>query len=132
MWPDPELRFSPFAECGKTTWTVGYIDVSNGEVVASVVLPAELIDRSIIKNISVEISLSGAGEITCAASGVASDVCSTKKTISLDELVDILLERRNLRMEETKESELKTLLERLRKSARAVRRAIAVVKSAAN
>lgn len=130
MWPDHKMGLSPFAECGKTTSTVGYRDVSNGTVVASIELPAELIERTVIANVSIEISLSGAGEITSAASGTASDFCSMKRTISLDELVYMLLERPNLHMEETTESELRMLLRKLQKSISAVQRAIAIMKPA--
>ena len=99
---------------------------------ASIELPAELIERTVIANVSIEISLSGAGEITSAASGMASDFCSTNRTISLDELVDMLLERNNLHMEGTTESELRMLLGRLQKSVCAVQRAIAIMKLAAS
>ncbi|OKO87640.1 hypothetical protein AC629_13325 [Bradyrhizobium sp. NAS80.1] len=99
-------------------------------VVASVDLPAELIERTVIDNVSIEISLSAAGEITSTASGMASNFCSTNRTISLDHLVDMLLERDNLHMEETTEIELGILLERLQKSISAVQRAIAIINPA--
>lgn len=93
----------------------------------SVELPVELIERTVLANVSIEISLSGTGEISSAASGVASNLCSANRTIWLDELVDVLLDRTNIHMEETTESELKILLERLQKSIRAVQRAIAIM-----
>lgn len=130
MWPDHRLHLSPFAECGTTTSTVGYRDVASGMVLASLELPAELIERTVIANVSIEISLSVHGEITSAASGIASNFCSANRTISLDGLVDMLLEHSNLHMEEVTEIELGILLERLQKSIHAVKRAIAIMKPA--
>ncbi|WP_143109008.1 hypothetical protein [Bradyrhizobium sp. Rc3b] len=93
----------------------------------SIEFPAELIERTVLANLSIEVSLSGAGEITSTASGVASNLCSANRTISLDELVDMLLDRKNIYMEETTESDLKILLERLQKSIRSVQHAIAMM-----
>lgn len=131
MWPDQTLALSPFAEVRKSTLTVGYRDVSTGIVVVSVELPVELIERTIMETVSVEISLSSAGEISSTASGISSDCSSPNGTISLDQLVHALLRRNNLHMEEAKESELRLLLERLQKSVRAVERAIATIEPAA-
>ncbi|QOZ44766.1 hypothetical protein XH89_15750 [Bradyrhizobium sp. CCBAU 53340] len=131
MWRDETLALRPFAEVGKSTSTVGYRDVSSGTVVVSIELPVELIERSIMESVSVEISLSSTGEICSIASGTTSDCSPSKSTISLDELVDALLRRNNLHMEEAKEGELKLLLERLQKSVWAVERAIATIEPAA-
>lgn len=129
MWPDHKLHLSPFVECAKTSWRLGYRDVSSGMIVASVELPVELIERTTLSNISIEVNLSGTGEISSAASGVTSNLCSANRTISLDELVDRLLDRKNIHMEETTQSELKILLEKLQKSIQAVQRAIAGMNS---
>lgn len=131
MWPDQTLALSPFAKVGKSTSTVGYRDVSSGMVVVSVELPVELIERTIMESISVEINLSSTGEISSTASGMTCNCSSSISTISLDELVDALLQRNNLHMEEAKEGELRLLLERLQKSVRAVERAIATIEPAA-
>ena len=124
MSPADKLRLSPFANCGETTSIFGYRDDSSGTVVASVELPTELIERSIFANISIGITLSGSGEVTSAASNIVSGSCSYTKTISLSDLVDMLLDRENIRLEETTESELRILLERLQQSIRAVQRVI--------
>jgi hypothetical protein len=47
----------------------------------------------------------------------------------LSELVDALLDRENIRLEETAESKLAILLERLQQSVHAVQRAIGVLYS---
>lgn len=132
MSQDDTLRFTPFAKCGEITSIVGYRDDSSGIVVASVELPTELIERSILANVSIEITLSGSGEVTSAASNIASGSSSSTKTISLDDLVDMLLDRENINMEETTESELRILLKTLQKSVRAVQRAIVTLNPAAS
>jgi hypothetical protein len=129
---DYKLHLSPFVQCGQTTSTVGYRDVSSGMLVASLELPAELIERTVLANVSVDIALSSAGEIKSAASGAASTFSHASKTVSLDALVDVLLERNNVYMEEITEGELRILLERLERSVRAVERAIAVLKHVAS
>jgi hypothetical protein len=132
MSPADKLRLSPFANCGETTSIFGYRDDFSGTVVASVELPTELIERSIFANISIGITLSGSGEVTSAASNIVSGSCSYTKTISLSDLVDMLLDRENIRLEETTESELKILLERLQQSIRAVQRVIGKPNSTAS
>ena len=131
MSQDDKLHFTPFAKCGEITSIVGYRDDSNGIVVASVELPTELIERSILANVSIEITLSGSGEITSAASSIASGCSSPTKTSSLDHLVNMLLDHDNIHMEETTESELRILLEALQKAVRAVQRAIVTLNPAA-
>ena len=127
---DHKLRLSPFAEWGRPTSTVGYRDVLSRIVVASVALPTDLIERTVLANVAIEIILSGGGEIRSAASGAASGCASATKTVSLDDLVDKLLDRNNIHLEEATESELRMLLERLERSIRAVQRAIAILNSA--
>lgn len=127
-----KVQLTPFAKCGEISSIVGYRDDSSGIVVASVELPTELIERSILANVSIEITLSGSGEVTCAASNIASRSSSSTKSISLDALVDMLLDRENIHMEETTESELRILLETLQKSIRAIKRAIATLNPAAS
>ena len=131
MSPADKLRLSPFANCGETTSVLGYRDDSSGTIVASVELPTEMIERTIFANISIGITLSGSGEVTSAASNVVSGSCSSTKTISLSDLVDMLLDHENIRLEETTESELAILLERLQRSIRAVQRVIGTLKSTA-
>jgi hypothetical protein len=121
---DDKLRLSPFAKCGETTSILGYRDDSSGKVMASVELPTDTIERSILAKISIEITLSGSGEVTSAASNVASGSSSSIKTISLSDLVDMLLDRENIHREEITESELRILLETLQKSIGAVQRVI--------
>jgi hypothetical protein len=50
----------------------------------------------------------------------------------LSDLVDMLLDRENIRLEETTESELTILLERLQQSIRAVQRVISTLNSTAS
>jgi len=133
MSPDPvELRFRPFAELDRATSNVGYRDASTGQVVASIEVPVELIERTVLANVSVEIALSADGEIASAAHGRASDCSSLKKIVSVDDLVEAFLADSNLHMEETTEKELRTLLERLKKSVRAVQRTITLLERATN
>ena len=100
-------------------------------VVVSVEPPVELIERTIMESVSIEISLSSAGEISSTATGTTFNYGSSNSPIPLDELVDALLLRNNLHMEEAKEGELRLLLERLQKSVCAVERAIATIEPAA-
>lgn len=129
---DDKLRLTPFAKRGEATSIVGYRDDSSGIVVASVELPTELIERSILANVSIEITLSGSGEVTSTASNTAYGSSSSIKTVLLDDLVDMLLDRENIHLEETTESELRIFLETLHKSIRAVERAIATLNPAAS
>jgi hypothetical protein len=80
----------------------------------------------------VEIALSADGEIASAVHGKASACYCPKKIVFLDDLVEAFLADSNLHMEETTEKELRTLLERLQKSVRAVQRTIALLKRATN
>ncbi|WP_338834548.1 hypothetical protein [Bradyrhizobium septentrionale] len=129
--PDDKLRLTPFVKCGETTSMVGYRDDSSGMVVASVELPTELIERSILANVSTKITLSGSGDVTSATSNLASGSFSIE-TISLNQLIHVLLDRENIHMEETTESELGILLETLQESICAVQRAIATLSRAAS
>ncbi|WP_440639443.1 hypothetical protein ACSHT2_34050 [Bradyrhizobium sp. PUT101] len=126
-----EHYLSPFVQLEKATLTAGYRDASSGISMASIELPAELIEAVVLSNISIEIALSGAGEISSTASGTMTD-SSAATSISLDKLVEVLLEQNNIRQEETTESELRTLLGKLEKSVRAVQQAIELLKTAAN
>lgn len=128
MPPDAQIRLDPFMECGRATTTVGYRDVVSGMLIASIGVPAELVERTVMANVSVEIGLSGAGEIRSTACGATTAYCSASKTIALDELVEALLAGNNVHMEEVAEEELELLLSRLKKSVRAVEQAIAVLK----
>src|SRR5262245_22619061 len=65
-----ESHLSPFVECGRATSSIGYRDASTGQVVASVEIPSETIERAVLANISAEIALSGAGEIASAGPAV--------------------------------------------------------------
>src|SRR5437870_8359717 len=99
MSQDDKVRLTPFTKCGEISSIVGYRDDSSGIVVASVELPTELIERNILANVSIEITLSGSGEVTSVASNIASSCSSSTKSISLDALVDVLLDRENIHME---------------------------------
>ncbi len=130
MSQDPkELRVSPFAEYGQSTSNIGYRDMLTGQVVASVAIPSELVERAVLANVLVEITLSGDGEIASTANGVASACSPARKIISVDGLVETFLDGNNLRMEETTERELGELLDRLQKSVQAVQRAISLAKA---
>ena len=132
MSPDPvELRLSPFAELDRTTSNVGYRDASTGQVVASIEIPSEFIERAVLARVSLEIALSASGEVASAAHGPDSACSSLKKIVSLDDLVEAFLADNNLHMEEATERELRTLLERLQKSVQAVQRTIALLERAA-
>ncbi|MGF6431208.1 hypothetical protein [Bradyrhizobium elkanii] len=126
-----ELRLSPFVKCGREISNVGYLDVSTGRVVASLEVPLELIERAVLANLSLEIALVGDGRIASSVAGGA--VCSSAvKTISIDHLIQRFLTSESLRLEETTQAELRTLLKRLQDSARAVQRAIALFEHSAN
>jgi hypothetical protein len=131
MSPSPvELGLSPFAECGRTISTIGYRNRLTGQVVASVEIPSELIESTVLAKISVEVVLSGDGQIASTANSAASACPSARKTISVDKLVEAFLDNHNLHMEEATERELRALLERLQKSVHAVQRSIAVLQRA--
>jgi hypothetical protein len=123
-----ELRLNPFAECGRTTSNIGYRDVLTGQVVASVEIPIELIERTVLAEVSVEIALSSKGHIAAAASGGASVCSSAMKTVSIDNLVEAFLDSDNLQKEEATERELSELLQRLQKSVQAVQHALALLR----
>lgn len=127
-----KLRLSPFVKCGREISNVGYVDVSTGRVVASLEVPLELIERAVLANASVEIALAGDGRIASSVAGGATVCSSAVKTISIDQLIQGFLTSSNLRMEETTQAELRTLLKRLQDSARAVQHAIASFERSAN
>ena len=130
MSHDPnELRLSPFAECGRTTSNIGYRDVLTGQVAASIEIPSELIERAVMANVSVEITLSGDGEIASTANGAASTCSPARKVILVDKLVEMFLDVDNLHREEATERELRALLDRLQKSVQAVQRRISLVQA---
>ena len=123
MSPDPvEPRLGPFVESGQRITNVGYRDVLTGQVVSSVEIPSELIERAVLDSVSVEIAFSSDGQIASAAT--ASGSTSAKKMIHVDELVEAFLTSSNLHLEETTIFDLRRLLERLEKSVRAVQRSI--------
>jgi hypothetical protein len=129
MSPSPiEIGLSPFAESGRTTSTVGYRDRLTGQVVASVEIPSELIESTVLAKISVEVVLSGDGQIASTANSAACP--SARKTISVDKLVEVFLDNHNLHLEEATERELRALLERLQKSVHAVQHSIARLRRA--
>jgi hypothetical protein len=133
MSPDPvELRLCPFAECDRATSSVGYRDVSTGQVVTSVEVPVELLERTVTANLSTEIFLSADGEIVFATHGRAYAFPSLRKTVFVDDLVEAFLADSNLQMEETTERELRALLERLQKSVEAVQCKITIRDEATN
>ncbi|MCP1913812.1 hypothetical protein J2R96_006292 [Bradyrhizobium elkanii] len=127
-----ELSLSPFVKCGREISNVGYLDVSTGRVVASLEVPLGLIERAVLANVSVEIALAGDGRIASSVAGEASVCSSVVKTVSIDDLIQEFLAGGNLRLEETTQAELRTLLNRLQDSARAVQRAIASFERSAN
>lgn len=126
MLPEQALHLSPFVECGLSSWTFGYRDLSRDIVVASVEVPSELIEQAVFANVSVEIELLGDGEVVSVANGAVSAWSCAKKIVPVDALVESFLSKSNLHMEEVTEIELKGLLERLQKSVQAVQRAIAL------
>lgn len=116
--------FDAFAKCDQVTATVGYRDASTGSVIASIEIPAQVIERAVLENTSVEITLLSDGEIASAVVGPASDSLSARARVSIDHLVDAFLTNENLHKEEATEAELKTLLGRLYKSVEVVERTI--------
>ncbi|WP_315730710.1 MULTISPECIES: hypothetical protein [unclassified Bradyrhizobium] len=120
----------PFVEYGRATLKVGYRDASTGQVVTLVEIPSEAVERAIFANISVEIALSGDGEIASTATGTLSGCSIAKNTMSIDRLVEALLSSDNLHMEEVTEQDLEALLARLQKSVDAVQRSIALLQHA--
>ncbi|MCK1274426.1 hypothetical protein IVB46_04110 [Bradyrhizobium sp. 61] len=117
------LTFGAFAECSLDTATVGYRDASTGSVIASLEIPVQVIERAVLENASVDITLLSNGEIASAVVGAASD-CLLRTTVSIDSLVDAFLTNENLDKEEATEAELRTLLGRLYKSVEVVERTI--------
>ncbi|WP_024510695.1 hypothetical protein [Bradyrhizobium sp. ARR65] len=131
MPPDTiELRLGPFVESGRSITNVGYRDVLTGQIVSSVEIPSELIERAVLNAVSVEIGFSADGQISSAANGSAS--CSSKKMIHIDELVETFLASDNLHMEEVTVWDLKRLLEKLEKAARAVKQSITSLEQVSN
>lgn len=120
-----ELRLRPFVKCGREISNVGYLDMSTGRIVASLEVPLEVIERAILANVSVKMVLAGDGNIASSVAGEASACSSAVKTVSIDRLIQEFLACDNLRLEDTTREELKTLLNRLQDSTRAVQRAIA-------
>jgi len=119
-----EPTFGAFAKCGPSTATVGYCDASSGGVIASIEIPAQVMERAVLENASVEITLLGDGEIASTVIGPASDCCSARTSVSIDRLVDAFVASHNLHKEEATEVELRTLLGRLRRSVEAVEHSI--------
>ncbi|MCA6114963.1 hypothetical protein J6524_08530 [Bradyrhizobium sp. WSM 1738] len=131
MPSDPvEPRLGPFVEGGQGITNVGYRDELTGQVVSSVEIPSELIERTVLDRISVEIAFSGDGQIASAATGSRS--ASSKTVVYVDELIETFLTSNNLHLEEVTIFELRRLLERLEISVRAVQRSIAQLKEASN
>ncbi|ANW02711.1 hypothetical protein [Bradyrhizobium icense] len=126
---DPTL--GAFAKYGQSTATVGYRDASTGRVIASIEIPAQVIERAVLENASVEITLLGDGEIASAVAGSASDCFSARTSVPVDHLVDVFVSSGNLHKEEATEADLRTLLERLQRSVQAVERTISLLKRAA-
>ncbi|KRR13327.1 hypothetical protein CQ12_09305 [Bradyrhizobium jicamae] len=123
--------FGAFAKCDQITANVGYRDVSTGQVVASIEIPAQVIERAVLENASVEITLLSDGEIASAVTGSACDCFSAKTSVSVDHLVDAFVSNNNLHKEEATETELRTLLGRLQKSVQAVERTIRLIEGTA-
>ncbi len=119
-----DLTFGAFAKCGQSTATVGYRDASTGRVIASIEIPAQVIEGAVLENASVEITLLSDGEIASAVAGPASDCFSIRSSVAIDQLVEAFVTSQNLHKEEATEAELRTLLGRLHKSVEAVERTI--------
>ncbi|WOH63623.1 hypothetical protein [Bradyrhizobium sp. BWA-3-5] len=131
MSPDPvKARLGPFVESGQSITNVGYRDVLTGQVVSSVEIPSELVERAVLDRVSVEIALSTDGQIASSATG--GGAASSKKMIHVDELVETFLTSNNLHLEEATALDLRRLLERLEKSVRAVKRSIAELEEVSN
>lgn len=119
-----DLTFGAFAKCCQSTATIGYRDALTGTVIASIEIPAQVIERAVLENASVEITLLEDGQIASAVTGPASDCFSVRTSVSIDHLVDAFVASQNLHKEEATEAELRTLLGRLHKSVEAVERTI--------
>lgn len=119
-----DLTFGAFAKCCQNTITVGYRDASTGTVIASIEIPTQVIERAVLENASVEITLLDDGQVASAVTGPASDCFSARTSVSIDHLVDAFVASHNLHKEEATEAELRTLLGRLHKSVVAVERTI--------
>lgn len=119
-----QLSVGAFAECGQTTATVGFRDASTGVVIASIEIPAQVVEGAVLKDAAVEITLLGDGEIGSAVAGAASDCFSLRSSVTIDQLVEAFVSSQNLHKEEATLAELMALLGRLHKSVDAVERAI--------
>jgi hypothetical protein len=131
MSSDPvEPRLGPFVESGHRIMNVGYRDELTGQVVSSVEIPSELVERAVLDRVSVEIAFSGDGQIASTATGSGS--ASSKAMVHVDELVETFLTSNNLHLEEVTILELRRLLERLEISVQAVQRSIAQLEETSN
>jgi hypothetical protein len=119
-----QLSVGAFAKCGPTTATIGFRDASTGVVIASIEIPAQVVEGAVLENSTVEITLLGDGEIGSAVAGPASDCFSLRSSVTIDQLVEAFVSSQNLHKEEATVAELMALLGRLHKSVDAVERAI--------
>jgi hypothetical protein len=125
MFIQPDHRsFGAFAECGRTTATVGFRDTSTGVVIGSIEIPAAVIEGAVLESASVEITLLGDGKIGSAVAGAASDCFSLRANVTIDQLVEAFVNSQNLHKEEATVADLRALLKRLHRSVEAVERAI--------
>ena len=120
-----EPQLNPFADCNRTTFNVGYRDAVTGQVVASLEIPSELIERVVLANLSIEIGLTADGWIASAANAHAHSYAKT--TVPIDQLVNSFLAPDNLQLEEANEKELRELLKRLQASVCEVQRSISLL-----
>lgn len=123
-----ELTFGAFVQCSQSAAIVGLRDASTGNIIASIEIPAHVIEGAILENVSVDLALMGDGVIASAVAGPASDFLSLRASMTIDRLVEAYVNSENLHKEEVTVAELRALLGRLHKSVEAVERAIDLFK----
>jgi hypothetical protein len=123
------LSVGAFAKCGQSTATVGFHDVSTNEEVASIEIPVRVVEAAVLENASMEITLSGDGEIGSAVAGSLSDCYLIRSSVTIDQLIEAFVDGHNLHKEEATVAELTTLLGRLYKSVGAVEHAIRLLEA---
>jgi len=102
-------------------WKLETVRSPNGDVVSSLIISAETIERALLFKRTITLALTPDGQTTA----VIPDCAECIQAISpIDNLVGDVLDPTNLCMEEATAADLRTLLQRLERSVSLVREAI--------